>query len=81
MDWIQQAFSAFIRREVKENANPYPTAIESFRAGIDAERERVLSELAHIMDKRKNTAAHQGGPYSVHFAHVELERIIGRGTK
>lgn len=77
MDEVQLAFSAFIR----EQGNPYPTPIEAFKAGIKAERARVLSELEQIMDKRRNTAAHQGGPYSVHFAHTELQRIIGKDDK
>ena len=81
MDTTQQAFAEFVSREVKENANPYPTAIQAFKAGIKAERARVLSELEQIMDKRRNTAEHQGGPFSVHFAHTELQQIIGKDDK
>ena len=45
MDATQEAYAAFIRREVQENANPYPTAIQAFRAGIDSERERIIALL------------------------------------
>jgi hypothetical protein len=38
-------FSAWLKIQIAENANPYPTGVQAFQAGVVAERERILALL------------------------------------
>lgn len=45
----REMFSAWLKVQVAEFANPYPTGVQAFQAGVVAERERILALLqAHI---------------------------------
>ena len=45
----REMFSAWLKVQIAENANPYPTGVQAFQAGVVAERERILALLqAHI---------------------------------
>jgi hypothetical protein len=44
MDY-RKMFSEWHRAQVAENANPYPTGVQGFRGGVEAERERILALL------------------------------------
>jgi hypothetical protein len=45
----REMFSAWLKIQIAENANPYPTGVQGFQGGVEAERERILALLqAHI---------------------------------
>jgi hypothetical protein len=48
MDY-RKMYADYVRAEIAQNANPYPTGVQAFQAGVVAERERILALLqAHI---------------------------------
>jgi hypothetical protein len=48
MDY-RKMYADYVRSEIAKNANPYPTGVQAFQAGVVAERERILALLqAHI---------------------------------
>jgi hypothetical protein len=48
MDY-RKMYADYVRAEIAKNANPYPTGVQAFQAGVVAERERILALLqAHI---------------------------------
>ena len=45
----REMFSAWLKVQIAEFANPYPTGVQAFVAGVEAERKRILDLLqAHI---------------------------------
>jgi hypothetical protein len=38
-------FSEWHKAQVAENANPYPTGVQGFRGGVEAERARIIALL------------------------------------
>lgn len=70
MDGIQQAFAEFVSHEVQENANPYPTAIQAFKAGIQHERKNIITALEHWLVYK---GLDQG-------ACMEIQDIIEQGS-
>lgn len=42
---IRERYQKYIQAEIKENANPYPTGIQAFTAGVKSEFQRVLDVL------------------------------------
>ena len=44
MDY-RKMFSEWHKAQVAENANPYPTGVQGFQGGVEAERERVIALL------------------------------------
>ena len=44
MDY-RKMFSEWHKTQVAENANPYPTGVQGFQGGVEAERERVIALL------------------------------------
>jgi hypothetical protein len=44
MDY-RKMFSEWHRAQVAENANPYPTGVQGFRGGVEAERARIIAVL------------------------------------
>jgi hypothetical protein len=49
MDY-RKMFSEWHRAQVAENANPYPTGVQGFQGGVEAERERVIA----LLEARQN---------------------------
>jgi hypothetical protein len=46
---FRKMYADYVRAEIAKNANPYPTGVQAFQAGVVAERERILALLqAHI---------------------------------
>jgi len=46
---IRERYQKFVQAEIRENANPYPTGIQGFAAGVESEFQRVLDVLqAHV---------------------------------
>lgn len=45
MDEIQQAYSQFVKGEIAENANPYPTGVQGFRAGVEWAQKQIIDYL------------------------------------
>jgi hypothetical protein len=44
MDY-RKMFSEWHKAQVAENANPYPTGVQGFRGGVEAERARIIALL------------------------------------
>ena len=44
MDY-RKMFSDWHKSQVAENANPYPTGVQGFQGGIEAERARIVALL------------------------------------
>jgi hypothetical protein len=44
MDY-RKMFSEWHKAQVAENANPYPTGVQGFRGGVEAERARIVALL------------------------------------
>lgn len=44
MDY-RKMFSEWHKAQVAENANPYPTGVQGFQGGVEAERERIIALL------------------------------------
>jgi hypothetical protein len=44
MDY-RKMFSEWHKTQVAENANPYPTGVQGFRGGVEAERARIIALL------------------------------------
>jgi hypothetical protein len=44
MDY-RKMFSEWHRAQVAENANPYPTGVQGFHGGVEAERARIIALL------------------------------------
>jgi hypothetical protein len=42
---IREHYRKFVQKEIRENANPYPTGIQAFTAGVEYEFQRVLDVL------------------------------------
>ena len=42
---IRERYQKFVQKEIRENANPYPTGIQGFTAGVESEFQRVLDVL------------------------------------
>lgn len=42
---IRERYQKYVQAEIKENANPYPTGIQAFTAGVESEFQRVLDVL------------------------------------
>jgi hypothetical protein len=42
---IRERYQKYVQAEIKENANPYPTGIQAFTAGVECESQRVLDVL------------------------------------
>jgi len=42
---IRERYQKFVQKEIRENANPYPTSVQSFNAGVESERERIIALL------------------------------------
>jgi hypothetical protein len=38
-------FSEWHKTQVAENANPYPTGVQGFQGGVEAERARIIALL------------------------------------
>ncbi len=38
-------FSEWHKAQVAENANPYPTGVQGFQGGVEAERARIIAVL------------------------------------
>ena len=41
----REMFSAWLKIQIAENANPYPTGVQAFVAGVEAERARIIALL------------------------------------
>ena len=41
----REMFSAWLKVQIAENANPYPTGVQAFTAGVESEFQRVLDVL------------------------------------
>jgi hypothetical protein len=44
MDY-RKMFSEWHKAQVAENANPYPTGVQGFEGGVEAERARIIALL------------------------------------
>jgi hypothetical protein len=44
MDY-RKMFSEWHKTQVAENANPYPTGVQGFQGGVEAERARIIAVL------------------------------------
>ena len=44
MDY-RKMFSEWHKTQVAENANPYPTGVQGFQGGVEAERARIIALL------------------------------------
>lgn len=44
MDY-RKMFSEWHKAQIAENANPYPTGVQGFQGGVEAERERIIALL------------------------------------
>jgi hypothetical protein len=44
MDY-RKMYSDYVREQIAENANPYPTGVQGFRGGVEAERARIIALL------------------------------------
>jgi hypothetical protein len=44
MDY-RKMFSEWHKAQVAENANPYPTGVQGFQGGVEAERARIVALL------------------------------------
>jgi hypothetical protein len=44
MDY-RKMFSEWHKAQVAENANPYPTGVQGFQGGVEAERARIIALL------------------------------------
>jgi hypothetical protein len=44
MDY-RKMFSEWHKAQVAENANPYPTGVQGFQGGVEAERARIIAVL------------------------------------
>jgi Cu2+-containing amine oxidase len=42
---IRERYQKFVQQEIRENANPYPTGIQGFTAGVKSEFQRVIDIL------------------------------------
>jgi Cu2+-containing amine oxidase len=42
---IRERYAKFVQAEIRENANPYPTGIQGFVAGVASEFQRVIDIL------------------------------------
>lgn len=42
---IRERYQKFVQKEIRENANPYPTSVQAFTAGVESEFARVLELL------------------------------------
>ena len=49
MDY-RKMFSEWHKAQVAENANPYPTGVQGFQGGIEAERRRIIA----LLESRQN---------------------------
>lgn len=49
MDY-RKMFSEWHKAQIAENANPYPTGVQGFRGGVEAERARIVALLEHHLD-------------------------------
>jgi hypothetical protein len=43
-------FSEWHKTQVAENANPYPTGVQGFQGGVEAERARIIA----LLESRQN---------------------------
>jgi hypothetical protein len=41
----RKMFSEWHKAQVAENANPYPTGVQGFQGGVEAERARIIAVL------------------------------------
>ena len=44
MDY-RKMFSEWHKAQIAESANPYPTGVQGFQGGVEAERERIIALL------------------------------------
>jgi hypothetical protein len=44
MDY-RKMYSDYVREQISSNANPYPTGVQGFRGGVEAERARIVALL------------------------------------
>jgi hypothetical protein len=44
MDY-RKMYSDYVRDQIAESANPYPTGVQGFRGGVEAERARIIALL------------------------------------
>jgi hypothetical protein len=44
MDY-RKMFSEWHKAQIAESANPYPTGVQGFRGGVEAERARIIALL------------------------------------
>jgi len=44
MDY-RKMFSEWHKAQIAESANPYPTGVQGFRGGVEAERARIIAVL------------------------------------
>ena len=42
---FRKMYADYVRAEIAKNANPYPTGVQAFQAGVVAERERIIALL------------------------------------
>jgi hypothetical protein len=49
MDY-RKMFSEWHKTQVAENANPYPTGVQGFQGGVEAERARIIA----LLESRQN---------------------------
>ena len=49
MDY-RKMFSEWHKAQIAENANPYPTGVQGFQGGVEAERERIIA----LLEARQN---------------------------
>jgi hypothetical protein len=65
MDY-RKMFSEWHKAQVAENANPYPTGVQGFRGGVEAERERIIALLQD----------HVCPACEAHYKKYELQSIL-----
>jgi hypothetical protein len=44
MDY-RKMYSDYVREQIAESANPYPTGVQGFQGGVEAERARIIALL------------------------------------
>jgi hypothetical protein len=47
MDY-RKMYSDYVREQIAESANSYPTGVQGFRGGVEAERARIIALLESL---------------------------------
>jgi len=65
MDY-RKMYSDYVREQIAESANPYPTGVQGFRGGVEAERARIIALLEDYRESiTVQSASSAGGSLAI----------------